>query len=471
MQFSNVEDILNMQRTRSLLLALLAVTLVVALVAAPNRGTKTVQAQEPGTLLEVAAAAGNFTTLLTAVEAAGLTETLNGEGPFTIFAPSDEVFAALPAETVAALLADPALLTSILTYHVVPGNLLAADVVALDGQQAVTVQGEGVNVAVVDDAVVLDGNAKVVTADLTASNGVIHQIDGILVPLADVDPLLTEGDIVTAGSSTVFPLTTRMAEAFEAAGYVDTVTVDSVGTGAGFERFCVGGESDISNASRPIKQEEADQCATINRTVLEFRVGTDALAVVVNPALECVSDLSIAQLAQIFSATVTNWNEINPDCGDIPIALFSPGTDSGTFDYFVEAVFDEDEAPILAANPQLSEDDNVLVQGVEGDPGGIGYFGYAYYIANAGALKILNIEGVEPTAATAESNEYPLSRPLYIYSAAEIVAEKAQVADFVNFYLTNVNEAVIGVGYFPASNAALSVAKLNLYIALHNAMM
>jgi phosphate transport system substrate-binding protein len=463
-----------MQRTRNLLFVLLALSLVMALVAAPGNDTKTAKAQEPGTILEVAAAAGNFTVLLGAVEAAGLTETLNGEGPFTVFAPTDEVFAALPEDVVAALLADPALLTSILTYHVVPGAWTAADVAGMDGTEAVTVQGEDINIAVTEDGgVVLDGNAAVTTADVAASNGVIHVIDGILVPLPDVDPFLTEGDVVTAGSSTVFPLTTRMAEAFEEAGYVDTITVDSIGTGAGFERFCVNAESDIANASRPIKQEEADQCAALEpaRTALEFRVGTDALAVVVNPTLECVSDLTIEQLAQVYSAAVTNWNEINPDCGDVPIALFSPGTDSGTFDYFVEAVLEDDSAPLLAANPQLSEDDNVLVQGVEGAPGGIGYFGYAYYTANAAGLKILNIEGVEPNATTAESNEYPLSRPLFIYSAAEIVAEKAQVADYINFYLTHVDEEIEGVGYFPASNAALSVAKLNLYVALYAAAM
>ncbi len=460
-----------MQRTRNLLLAVIALTLVVTLVAAPSHNTKTAQAQEPGTVLEVAAAAGNFTILLAAVDAAGLTETLNGEGPFTVFAPSDEVFAALPEAAIAALLSDPALLTSILTYHVVPGAVMAADVVAMDGQQAVTVQGEGINITIVDEAVVLDGNAKVVAADIAASNGVIHAIDGVLVPLADVDPLLTEGDIVTAGSSTVFPLSTAVAEAFEASGYTGTLTVDSIGSGAGFERFCLNGETDISNASRAIKQEEADNCTNIGRTVIEFRVGTDALAVVVNPGLECVSELTIEQLNLIYSATVTNWSEINPDCGDVAISLFSPGTDSGTFDYFVEEVFEGDDAPINAADPQFSEDDNFLVQGVEGNAGGIGYFGYAYYVANAGALKILNIESVEPNATTAEDGSYPLARPLYIYSANEIVAEKAQVADFISFYLTNVDDIITGVGYFPASNAALSVAKLNLYIALHNAMM
>ncbi|MBI5931049.1 MAG: phosphate ABC transporter substrate-binding protein PstS family protein [Chloroflexi bacterium] len=461
-----------MQRTRNLLFAVVALTLVVALVAAPGHSTKTAKAQEPGTLLEVAAAAGNFTILLAAVDAAGLTDTLNGEGPYTLFAPSDEVFAALPEATVAALLSDTALLTEILTYHVVPGTVMAADVMGMDGQSATTVEGESINISIKEDKVVLDGNAEVVTPDVVASNGVIHVIDGILVPLVDVDPLLTEGDIVTAGSSTVFPLSTVMAQRFEEGGYTGTITVDSVGTGAGFERFCVNGETDISNASRPIKQEEADSCAALAtpRTPVEFRVGTDALAVTVNPALECVSDLTIEQLAQVYSAVVTNWNEINPDCGDVPIALFSPGTDSGTFDYFVEAIFAKDETPLLAANPQLSEDDNVLVQGVEGNPGGIGYFGYAYYTANASALKILNINGVTPDFETAESGEYPLSRPLFIYSASEILAEKAQVADFINFYLTNVDDEIGAVGYFPASNASISVAKLNLYIALYAAM-
>src|SRR5690606_38468361 len=139
---------------------------------------------------------------------------------------------------------------------------------------------------------------------------------------------------------------------------------------------------------------------------------------------------------------------------------YSPGTDSGTFDYFVEAVFDEDDGPILASSgTQFSEDDNVLVQGVEGDTYAIGYFGYAYYLENADLLTIIDIEGVEPTAESAEDGSYPLSRPLYIYSAASIMQEKAQVADFINFYLTYVNEEIIDVGYFPASEDALNAAR------------
>ena len=279
--------------------------------------------------------------------------------------------------------------------------------------------------------------------------------------LPEPDPLMATGDIVTAGSSTVFPLTERMVERYQSEGFAGQITVDSIGSGAGFERFCVAGETDIANASRAIKEDEVAACEAIGRTPLEFRVGTDALAVVVNPDNEFVDNLSLAQLALAFS-TAETWADVDPSFPAEPIARYSPGTDSGTFDYFVEAVFDEDDAPILASSgTQFSEDDNVLVQGVEGDPYAIGYFGYAYYLENADLLKIINIEGVEPTAETAEDGSYPLSRPLYIYSDGTLMQEKPQVADFINFYLTFVNEEIIDVGYFPASDAALNDARQN----------
>jgi phosphate transport system substrate-binding protein len=284
--------------------------------------------------------------------------------------------------------------------------------------------------------------------------------------LPEPDPLAVSGDIVTAGSSTVFPLTERMAERYQSEGYADQITIDSIGTGAGFERFCVAGESDISNASRAIKDEEAESCRSIGREPLEFRVGTDALAVVVNPSNDFVDNLTLEQLALAFS-TAETWADVDPSFPAETIVRYSPGTDSGTFDYFVEAVFDEDDAPILSAsNIQFSEDDNVLVQGVEGDPYAIGYFGYAYYVGEGDRLKILDIEGVEPTAQTAEDGTYPLARPLFIYSTASIMQEKPQVADFINFYLTFVNEEVIDVGYFPASEDALNQARTNWLVGM-----
>jgi phosphate transport system substrate-binding protein len=188
-------------------------------------------------------------------------------------------------------------------------------------------------------------------------------------------------------------------------------------------------------------------------------VGTDALAVVVSQDNDFIEDASFEELAAIFSEAET-WSDVNPSWPSEEILRYIPGTDSGTFDYFVEEVFDEDEEPILsAANTQLSEDDNVLVQGILGSPYAIGFFGYAYYAENADTLRILSIEGVEPTGASVDAGEYPLARPLFVYSDAGILAEKPQVAAFLNFYLTYVDEEVVDVGYFPASTEALDAAR------------
>lgn len=280
------------------------------------------------------------------------------------------------------------------------------------------------------------------------------------VALPEVNPLDVQGDIITAGSSTVFPLSERMAERFRDEGYAGNLTIDSIGSGAGFERFCQAGETDIANASRGIKDSEIESCRAIGREPLEIRVGTDALAVVVSQENDFINDVTLEQLAAIFSADATNWSDVNPDWPAEPIQRFIPGTDSGTFDYFVEEVFDGDEARSLsAANQQMSEDDNVLVQGVLGSPYAIGYFGYAYYSENADTLRVLSINGVEATDATVDSGDYALARPLYLYTDADILQSKPQVAAFVNFYLTYVNEEIGSVGYFPANSAALDEAR------------
>jgi phosphate transport system substrate-binding protein len=265
--------------------------------------------------------------------------------------------------------------------------------------------------------------------------------------------------VVMAGSSTVFPLAERMLERFQDEGAIGTLTYDSIGSGAGFERFCVTGESDIAGASRAIKDSEIDSCADIGRTPIEFRVGTDAIAVVVNSDNDFVTEVSMEELALIFS-TAKTWADVRSEWPDEPILRYIPGTDSGTFDFFVEAVFDKDEEPHLKAdNTQLSEDDNVLVQGVLGSPYAIGYFGYAYYAENAGALTILTIDDIEPTLKTVDSFTYPLARPLFVYSDATIMQEKALVAEFIDFFLTYVNEEIEDVGYFPANDADLAEAR------------
>lgn len=277
-------------------------------------------------------------------------------------------------------------------------------------------------------------------------------------PMAMYAPDAVTGDIITAGSSTVFPVTERMKQRYEEEGYTGNLTVDSIGSGAGIERFCVAGETDIANSSRAIRDTEIESCAAIDRTVVGFLVGIDALAVVVSSENDFVEDLTVEELALIYS-TATNWSDVRPEWPNEPILRFSPGTDSGTFDYFVEAIMEEvlgdtGEAAILeSAGTQFSEDDNVLVQGVQGSPYAIGYFGYAYYQENASTLKALSVGGVAPTAETAESGEYPISRPLFIYSSTEILQEKPQVASFIYFYINNVFDEILDVGYFPVSDA------------------
>jgi len=285
-------------------------------------------------------------------------------------------------------------------------------------------------------------------------------------PLAMYAPDAVSGDIVTAGSSTVFPLSERMKQRFEEEGFAGNLTIDSIGSGAGIERFCVAGETDIANASRKMKDSEVESCAGIGRTVVEFQVGIDALAVVVSSENDFLTDVTKAELAQIFS-TAVNWSDVRAEWPAEPIQRFSPGTDSGTFDYFVESVMGPafpnaegkadleagEKAILESAGTQFSEDDNVLVQGVEGSPYAIGYFGYAYYQENASSLKALSVDGIAPNAETAESGEYPISRPLFIYSSTEIMQEKPQVAAFIYFYINAVADEILDVGYFPVSES------------------
>jgi phosphate transport system substrate-binding protein len=299
-------------------------------------------------------------------------------------------------------------------------------------------------------------------------------------PMAMYAPDAVTGDVITAGSSTVFPLSERMAELFQQEGFAGNVTVDSIGSGAGFERFCVAGETDISNASRGIKDGEKESCATIGREPIEFRVGTDALAVVMSTENDFVISLTKEQLGKIFTGEFTTWNQVDPAFPAEAIEVYSPGADSGTFDYMIEAVVakvlpkvDEkddlkgaEEKLLGLAGAQFSEDDNVLVQGVEGSPYAIGYFGFAYFTENSGALKAVAIDGVEPNQASVDAGEYPLARPLFIYSDAKIIAEKPQVAAFIYFYLTNVNDNIVDVGYFPAPAAAMDGSMAALMTAV-----
>jgi phosphate binding protein len=287
-------------------------------------------------------------------------------------------------------------------------------------------------------------------------------------------PDAVEGDVATAGSSTVFPLSERMAELFQQEGFAGNVTVDSIGTGAGFERFCKTGEIDISNASRPIKDSEVEACKALAapRDPIAFRVGTDALTVVVGADNDFVTALTKEQLGKIFSGEFKKWSDVDASYPAENISIYGPGGESGTTDYFVEAIvaplfLNADGKPdtkkgkevyLGLEGAQYSEDDNVLVQGIEGDKYAIGFFGFAYFNENQGNLKAVAVEGVEPSEATVNDGTYPLARPLFIYSDANVLKEKPQVAAFIYFYLQNVNDNILDIGYFPAPDAELQAS-------------
>lgn len=243
------------------------------------------------------------------------------------------------------------------------------------------------------------------------------------------------------GSSTVYPIMEAAASDFQKTGKAQ-VTVGISGTGGGFKKFC-NGETDISNASRPILKKEMDACKAKGIRYLEMPVAYDGLAVVVNPNNKWVNQLTVAELKKIWEpgSKVNNWSQVREGFPNVPLKLFGPGPDSGTFDYFTEAVNGKSKASRTDYTP--SEDDNVLVQGVSRDRGSMGYFGKAYYEANRTRLKVVPIvnpatgKAVVPTDVTVQNGTYsPLSRPMFIYVNATAV-KRPEVKEFVTFLLRN----------------------------------
>ena len=250
-----------------------------------------------------------------------------------------------------------------------------------------------------------------------------------------------QGDINIDGSSTVFPITEAMAEEFGyATGGNVRITVGVSGTGGGFKKFCAG-ETVISDASRPIKQSEVDLCAENGIEYIELPVAIDGLSVMVNPNNDFVECMTVDELHTIWrpeaEEVITKWNQVRPEWPDRDMGLYAPGVDSGTFDYFTETVNGESQASRADFLP--SEDDNVLVTGIAGDRGALGYFGYAYYAENADRLKLVAIDGgdgcVLPTEETINNGSYsPLSRPLFIYVSADALNQPHAKA-FIEYYL------------------------------------
>jgi phosphate transport system substrate-binding protein len=281
------------------------------------------------------------------------------------------------------------------------------------------------------------------------------------------------GSIAIDGSSTVAPVTEAIAEEFRKEQSGVQVTVGTSGTGGGFTKFCAG-EIDISDASRPIEDEEKAACEAKGIKYQEFRVGLDGLAVVSSAQNQFVDTLNFEQLAKIFEeGGATTWNQVDPKFPNEKIAIFGPDTESGTYDFFNEEVLGDPEegGKKPRSDYTASSDDNTLVQGIEGEANSWGYFGYAYYQNNKEGLKIIKIAeegttGIEPTAETIESGDYPLSRPLFIY-VKEDSLRKPEVGQFVKFYLEQTPSLIAEVGYVPApqEDYTQGLSKLQPFLA------
>ena len=263
------------------------------------------------------------------------------------------------------------------------------------------------------------------------------------------------GTVAVDGSSTVEPMSKAASELLSEENPDVRVTVGAAGTGGGFEVFCQG-QTDISDASRPIEEDEVAACEEGGVEFTELQVATDALTVAVHPdlAVDCITS---EQLVELFgpSSEVTNWSDLDPSFPDQEISFFFPGTDSGTYDYMAADVV-ADESEELRKDVESSEDDNVLVQGISGTEGAVGFFGYTYYEENQDSLKALSIDDgngcVEPSAETAQAGEYtPLSRPLFIYVSNSSYADNAATKEYVDFYIENLETIAEAAKYIPLS--------------------
>lgn len=276
------------------------------------------------------------------------------------------------------------------------------------------------------------------------------------------------GTIEIAGSSTVFPISEAWAEEFGIENSGVRVNVASIGSGAGFERFC-NGETDISNASRAMKAEEAEICAGNGVEFIEIPVAFDGLTVAVNIENDWVDFLTVAELGHIFGVEgfATTWADVRDGWPETTISIFSPGSDSGTFDYFSDEVNGEEGVQRIDRT-QFSEDDNVLVQGIDGETGAVGYFGFAYFVNNQDRVRAVPIDGgagpIGPTIGTIEDGTYaPLSRPLFIYAKVESLS-RAEVTAFVEWALSQgrvlIDDPTVGYVQLPDAIYAASLARV-----------
>jgi phosphate transport system substrate-binding protein len=277
------------------------------------------------------------------------------------------------------------------------------------------------------------------------------------------------GSIEIDGSSTVAPLSDAIGEEYAAVQPDVQINLGVSGTGGGFERFCAG-ETDISNASRPIEDDEVALCGENGVEYTELQVGTDALTMVVNPATDFVTCLTTEEIVTLWGPDgATSWDQVNPEFPAEPIQIFAPGADSGTYDFFNETILEPSEIEEPRQDYNASENDDIIAQGVAGTPGAWGYFGFAYFQENPESLTAVEYDAgegcVAPSAETAQDGSYGLTRPLFIYVNNESLT-RPEVADYATFYLDTVSSVIGDVGYIEEPTEELEAAQATLEEAI-----
>ena len=304
--------------------------------------------------------------------------------------------------------------------------------------------------------------AAAIAAAALALSACGGQVPGATSPGIDGESL--SGSVTTDGSSTVAPLTEAAADLYREVEPGVNISVATSGTGGGFKAFCAG-ETDISNASRPIKDEEATECEANGIAYTEIVAANDGLSVILNPENDWATDLTVEQLQKIWApeseGVVMSWSDVDPSFPDVPLALFGAGTDSGTFDYFTEEINGETGAIRTDYSP--SEDDNITVQGVAGAEGGIGFLGLSYVEENEGTIIAASVDGVSPSTETVQDGTYtPLGRPLFVYVKNEAYTDNAAVKSFVDFYVEKSLEVAELALFVPLTEEQITTAQEEL---------
>jgi len=425
-----------------------------------------VSAQGGQTIAQLLANNNNFTILRAAVQAADpvvLNTLADPNAEITFFAPTDAAFNELPALVVTYLRENPNLLTPILRYHAANGERTTADLSQNVAQLPSLDRDHLLTIRVVNDNIFVD-QARLLQADVSAANGVVHAIDSVLIPPIDLPPVnqgAISGEITAANQGSAGVLTTSIIEQLQAEVGGVTYVEQPINTTAPFEQLCAANTADavgFLSINQRISESERAACIAAGYQPYALRLGTEALVVAVNPANTLVSDITLAELETLFT-TAVNWSDVRTGWPEEPILRYLPAPTESAFSFFAQVVMAGDEAGLLAANTEnVYENPDVLIRGVELEPFAVAFIGYGDVQQKATSLVPLAVEGQLPGLRAVQNGNYVLSRPLFVYTTGS-AAQQAGVLELIGYMLENVDATTTELGYLPPDPFALNQYK------------